>query len=65
MCEILKDAQGRKIGEIKNEYGKLVVYNHLGIKLGYYDGTYTYEKYGRRIGYGNLLAIFLKDYINI
>lgn len=63
MDEVLKDVYGRKIGVIKSEFGKLVIYDAYGKKLGYYDGTYTYNVYGKRIGYGNLLVYFISDQI--
>ena len=65
MEEELKDRLGRIRGRIKQESGRLVIYNYLGIRLGYYDGRATYDKLGRIVGYGNLLVLFLKDEFDI
>ncbi len=59
MTEVLKDRVGCKIGEIKDEGSDRVVYDRSGRRLGHYDGTYTYDRLGRRFGTGNLLAVFL------
>ena len=56
MNQVLKDRLGRKIGEIKSEGNKDVIYDKLGRKLGYFDGRYTYDRLGRKIGEGNLLT---------
>ena len=50
--ETLKDIIGRPIAIIKHEGSKQSIYDMTGRKLAYYDGTYTYNKTGRRIGYG-------------
>ncbi len=60
MTQILKDRYGIKIGEIRDEGSRQAIYDKYGIRLGYYDGRYTYDKYGRRVGEGNLLATLLK-----
>ena len=65
MSETLKDRYGKIIANIKDEYGKQVIYDVYGKKLGYYDGRCTYDVYGRIIGYGNLLVLFIKDKISI
>lgn len=65
MKEYLKDKYGRIIGYIQRDGNKLVIYSHLGIRLGYYDGRYTYNIYGQIIGEGNFLVLFLKNKIQI
>ena len=65
MEEILKDKYGRKLATIKDEYGKKVIYDVYGRKLAYYDGKYTYNIYGVRVGEGNFLVLFIKDKIYI
>lgn len=60
MNQILKDNIGRKIGEIKDEGSRQVIYDSIGRRLGYFDGRYTYDSIGRRVGEGNLLAMLLK-----
>ena len=59
MTQVLKDRYGRKLGEIRDEGNRQTIYDKYGIRLGYYDGRYTYDKYGRKIGEGNLLATLL------
>lgn len=54
--EILRDAMGRKLGEIKDRGSRLEIYDAMGRKMGYYDGRYTYDAMGRKYGEGNLLA---------
>ena len=56
MEEVLKDKYGRRLAVIKDEYGKKVIYDVYGKKLAYYDGKYTYNIYGVRVGEGNLLV---------
>ena len=65
MKEYLKDNLSRIIGYTQNENGKIVIYDYLGRRLGYYDGRCTYNNLGKIIGYGNLLALFIKDKINL
>ena len=59
MTQVLKDRYGRKLGEIRDEGNRQTIYDKYGIRLGYYDGRYTFDKYGRKIGEGNLLATLL------
>jgi hypothetical protein len=59
MGDILKDKNGRRIGEIKDQGSNWqVAVNANGNKLGEYNcrTNETCDKYGRRIGTGNLLA---------
>ena len=60
MGQVLKDKIGNKIGEIKEERGRQVIFDKIGNRLGYYDGKYTYDKIGNRIGSGNLLTTLLR-----
>lgn len=59
MRQELKDRSGRKIGEIRDEGAKQAIYDHSGRRLGYFDGRYTYDTSGRKIGEGNLLTTLL------
>ena len=59
MKQELRDRTGRKIGEIKDEGSRQVIYDRTGRRLGYYDGRYTFDSSGRRIGEGNLLTTLL------
>lgn len=59
MHEVIKDRSGRKLGEIRTEGNKEVIYDTYGRKLGWYDGKYTYDKMGRKIGEGNFLTTLL------
>lgn len=60
MTQELKDALGRKLGEIRDEGKQQVIYDYLMRKLGYFDGKYTYDSLGRKVGEGNLLAMLLR-----
>lgn len=60
MTQVLKDNIGRKLGEIRDEGARKVIYDHIGRRLGYFDGRYTYDAIGRKIGEGNLLTMLLK-----
>ncbi len=60
MTQELKDALGRKLGEIRDEGRQQVIYDYLMRKLGYFDGKYTYDTLGRKVGEGNLLAMLLR-----
>ncbi len=59
MKQELKDRYGHKIGEIRDEGSKQVIYDQYGHQKGYFDGKYTYDAYGHRIGEGNLLTTLL------
>ena len=58
--QVLKDKYGQKIGEIRTESNREVIYDKYGQRLGYFDGKYTYNKYGQRICEGNLLTTLLQ-----
>ena len=60
MDQVLRDNFGRKLGEIRDEGTKQTIYDEFGRRLGYFDGRYTYDALGRRVGEGNLLAAFLR-----
>ena len=62
MGQILRDRNGRKIGEIREiRGGKLEIRDNNGRKLGTYDPREdkTRDSNGRSIGYGNLLTTLL------
>ncbi len=59
---ILKDASGRRVGEIKEiSNGNQVAYDANGRKVGEYfeSENLTKDAHGRRVGQGNLLASLL------
>jgi hypothetical protein len=55
----IKNNSGHLLGRIKKEGSKLVIYNKNGHKLGSYDGKYTVNKKGHRVGTGNFLITLL------
>ncbi len=59
MSEILRDAHGRRIGEIERCGDKQIIRDEHGRRLGEYDGRYTYDDHHRRVGEGNLLTMLL------
>ncbi|MBQ2118047.1 MAG: hypothetical protein II192_03210 [Clostridia bacterium] len=60
MNQILKDAYGRKIAEIRQEGTRQTIYDAYGRKLGEFDGRITKDAYGRKVGEGNLLTMLLR-----
>ena len=62
MAEILKDSSGNKIGEIKSQGGRMVLYDKGGNKLGSYnpDNNTTYDRNGNKYGSGNLLTSLIR-----
>lgn len=60
--QVLKDKVGNKIGEIREQGGKLYIYDKIGNKKGEYDPktNVTKDKIGNRVGQGNLLTTLLK-----
>ena len=60
MAQVLNDARGKKIGEIRTLGSCQELFDEKGMKLGWYDGTNTFDTYGRRIGSGNLLSSLLR-----
>lgn len=59
MDQYLKDRTGRVIGRIRQEGSRTVIYDQTGRRLGYFDGRYTFDSSGRRVGEGNLLTMLL------
>jgi len=62
MGEVLRDANGNRIGEIESVSGKQVLRDKHGNRLGEYDSldNVTRDRHGNRIGTGNLLMMLLK-----
>jgi hypothetical protein len=61
MSQILRTASGVKIGEIRYEGNKLVIYSATNVKKGHYDksSNITYSATNVKIGTGNLLTTLL------
>jgi hypothetical protein len=61
MAQILRDASGKKIGEIKDRGDKLVAFDANGRKVGHWvrSADITYDEHGSRVGSGNLLTMLL------
>lgn len=59
--QILKDKFNRKIGEIREVSGKLVIYDSLNSFKGTYNpkSNTTYDNLNRKVGSGNLLTTLL------
>ncbi|OFY55314.1 MAG: hypothetical protein A2X22_02935 [Bacteroidetes bacterium GWF2_49_14] len=59
--QVLKDKHGHKIGEIKEQSGKLVIYDSHGHKKGHYDPktNTTHDDHGHKTGSGNLLTALI------
>ncbi len=60
MTQVLRDKNGRKIGEIIENGKKKIIKNALGHKLGEFDGKVTRDEFGRLVGTGDLLTSLLK-----
>ncbi len=60
--KILTDNTGTKIGEVKNEFMRMAIYDKSGtIRGSYYPGSNTtYNRYGSAVGSGNLLGLLLE-----
>jgi hypothetical protein len=58
---ILRNASNIKIGEIRDQGDKLVIYNASNIKKGHYDKklNITYNASNIKVGSGNLLTMLL------
>lgn len=58
---MLKDKRGNKIGEIREQSGKQVIYDPRGNRKGEYDPktNVTKDARGNRVGQGNLLTTLL------
>lgn len=59
MNQVLRDKQGRKIGEIQDQGTKQIIRDAQGRKLGEFDGKVTRDAQGRKVGEGNLLTSLL------
>lgn len=57
----IKDASGRRIGEVRDRGDKQVLFDGSGRLLGEYDpgSNTTRDSHGRRVGTGNLLTTLL------
>ena len=55
----LKDRNNRRIGEIRDEGSRQVIYDKNNRKCGSFDGKDTYDKNNRKVGSGNLLTTLL------
>lgn len=60
MTQVLRDKNGRKIGEIIENGKKKIIKNASGHKLGEFDGKVTRDEFGRLVGTGDLLTSLLK-----
>jgi len=60
--EVLRDRAGRRIGEIETVSGKQILRDEYGNRLGEYDPHtgMTRDRFGNRVGTGNLLLTLLK-----
>ena len=63
--ETFYDYSGRRIGYTTLRGSDLYIYDNYGRMLGRYDGTYTYNYSGRRIGKGKLLVAFIAHNFNL
>lgn len=59
--QVLKDRHSNRIGEIKEQNGKLVIFDKHSNRQGEYDPktNVTKDKHGNRVGSGNLLTTLL------
>lgn len=60
MTQVLRDRNGRKIGEIIENGKKKIIKNAFGHKLGEFDGKVTRDECGRLVGTSDLLTSLLK-----
>lgn len=60
MNQVLRDRNGRKIGEIIEMGNKKIIRDAFGRKLGEFDGKVTRDDHGRLVGTGDLLTSLLK-----
>jgi hypothetical protein len=58
---VLRNASNVKIGEIRDEGNKLVIYTASNVRKGYYDksNNTTYSASNVKVGTGNLLTTLL------
>ena len=57
--EDLKDRYGNLCGYVLDNGSNKTVHDKYGNKLASYDGRYTYDRYGNRVGEGNWLSSFV------
>ena len=62
MNQVLRDSQGRKIGEIQDQGTRQIIRDAQGRKLGEYDGRVTRDAQGKKVGEGNLLTTLFKPF---
>lgn len=60
MLHLLKDSQGNILGMTRAEGRRENIYDSKGKRLGYFDGTSTFDVYSNKIGEGNILVLLLK-----
>lgn len=60
MNQVLRDRNGRKIGEIVENGNKKIIKDAFGHKLGEFDGKVTRDDHNRLVGTGDLLTSLLK-----
>ena len=60
-AQVLKDAKGNRIGEIRESNGRRIIYDAKGNRRGEYDPktNVTKDAKGNRVGNGDLLASLL------
>lgn len=59
--QVLKDKSGNRLGEIREQSGRFVIYDKTGNRRGEFDPktNVTKDKTGNRVGEGNLLTTLL------
>jgi hypothetical protein len=59
--QVLRDKNGNRLGEIREQFGRLVIVDKNGNRKGEYDPktNVTRDRNGNRIGSGNLLTTLL------
>lgn len=67
MSQILRDREGRKLGEIREQGEFLRIWDKEGRTQGYYNPktNKTHDKDGRTVGSGNLLTTLLRQHENV
>lgn len=60
MLQVLRDQNGRVIGEIEEVAGIKILRDAYGRKLGEFDGQVTRDNFGRLVGYGDLLSSLVR-----